>query len=355
MGTTVAGTMFIIGSGKKILIPEQPIDSIDLNLNVGDGNYTWSIGIDQSTSCTGITLMERQERLCCMVDVHRDKNLPDFYFYKDLKNFLIKVVKGSAVDYIVYEKPIPNSKFRTAQNRLFELKGKLEDWICDIPEFNGAVTDSFFPQSWKSVVMDKTAEGKDRHKDKFEIATDVCKIYPEARAYRDAYPFTDFDSFDSLGILTGFFRLAFKTRVENGIVVNELDENGRLKPMIHGTCEKRHDAVVYIAKIENGETFYDSIARTFGEAINLDWVDQIEILEFNDKLSLSENARVATTMANAVITKLPPEQIKLLRWEFNLDDVEGLWALMMYKSRFSKSDYYYMDSLFGMRKDICGE
>lgn len=285
--------------------------------------------------------MNAQETLAGTYDLHRDKSLPDRVFYKELKEFLVRLVANKKVRMLVYEKPVPNRKFQTAQRMLYELKGRLEEWIYDIPELEAAsIIDSVFPQTWKSLVMDKS-KGKNRSNDKLEIARDLIDLYPALREYGMSYPYTDYDGFDSLGILTGFKRYAF---------------NKAGMEQIHGTIEKKHIAAVFYYAADKDKSFTDVRTEAFGIYHVFECLWPMKFLAYNLGYKLTQNIRMASSGQVPVMTMLPPTEHQYLKWSFNMDvENKNVFAFIFRKSYLSKNNYDAFCDVLPCNQEVYGE
>ena len=335
---TLIGCMYNPKNENHIMIPEVALGAAQINL---DEKEVWDIGIDQSTSCTGLTIMNAEETVAGTFDLHRDRSLDDRVFYRELKQFLTRLVANKKVRILVFEKPVPNPRFKSAQHVLYELKGRLEEWVYEIPELeNAKIFDSIYPQTWKSLVMDKSA-GKNRANKKIEIARDMIKLFPALREYGQAYPYTDYDGFDSLGILTGFKRYAF----------NEVGME-----QIHGTIEKRHTAVVYYFTADKAMKFDEVFKAAFGDLSVVTDLQGMKFLAYNLRYKFNENIRMASSGNYPVMTMLPPNTHDYVKWEFNLDtENKNVFAFIFKKSALGRSNYNAFCNILPAFQEVYGE
>ena len=297
-------------NGYVLLSPCSP-SSFSLEL---DTSVQWEIGIDQSSSCTGIALHSIDNRFVVLLDVRRDKHLQKDVFYRELHILLRKLVKGADIRYIAIEKPVP-SKYRSAGAVLLELKGKLEDWIWEIPELQAAAFDSMYPQSWKSLVMD-AGKGKNRMNVKSEIAADLVDRYPCLRFYYTAYTGGGYDSFDALGILEGYREYAYTS-------------NG--SPMICGSTEKTHVSLVGYCWAENEKIASKEIfSEIFGEHF---YVFRPVFRAYNSRYNLHHNIRMASSNFKSLVTLLPAGLYTELQWDLDYDFMEEGKSLLMFVFR----------------------
>lgn len=310
---TVTGIVTLPKRNKYVMLPGQYIDSFELDLAGGE----WNLGIDQSTSCTGLCLERTDGFFRVLLDVSRDKALETKRFYRDLFKILAKLAKGCSFKYVIMEKPAPKDMY--ASRVLQELKGRVEEWVGMIPEFEDAVVDSLFPQTWKSYMVDKS-KGKNRHRDKLAVAEDISERFPLLLPYYVHYPYTDYDSFDACGILNGYMQYAF----------NSVGE-----PQIHGSIEKRHVSVVGYRWVDSAKVGENSEAFSCFCACH-----RPEVLAFNERYNLHENIRMASSSHEFVITILPKQLLQPFMWKYDIDIDEDKTMVMyvLRKGKFSSAD-----------------
>jgi len=336
MANIICGVLCAKEEPNAVSIERTFLTQFELEL---DNQYEWYVSIDQSTSCTGITLFPADGPYFILLDVWRDKTMDSYNYYIELKALLKRLFKGIRVTTLTYERPIPKAAFRSAQNVLFELKGRLEEWIRDIPELNNTYTESLLPQTWKSYVIKNTHSNK-KTLSKSMIALDIVSIYPGLRKYWEEYPFTDFDSFDSLGILLGYLRSAF---TEEGY------------PQIHGTLEKRHNTIVIYQDFTENEDFLQKIFDRLGAMTTMTCIAKSSFALCNTRYNWSKNVRIATSNNLGVITLVPDKEVENLHWKFDFPEGSHLVALLMRASDVSRSDMNILEKLFPMNEVIYGE
>ena len=336
MPNIITGTLCAKEGTNATLFSKTFLTEFDIAL---DKNFEWCIGIDQSTSCTGLTLYPVEGPYFILLDVYRDKCLDSFHYYVELKALLKRLVSGLNVSTLVYERPIPNAKFRTAQNVLYELKGRLEEWMREIPELNNTHIESLLPQTWKSYVVQKSHSNK-KNMSKSMIALDIVTEYPSLQLYYENYPFTDFDSFDSFGILLGYFRAAF-------------NEDGY--PQIHGYLEKRHNTIAIYQPFTEDEDFLQKLFDTLGAMSTMPSIQSSTFAMCNRRYSWMQNVRIATSTNDCLITLVPDKEVENLHWKFDFPENTHLTAMLFKASSVSRSDMNILEQLFPMNEVIYGE
>lgn len=166
----------------------------------GTGVY---VSLDQSTTCTGVVIASEDFRIICQMDFMRKET--DKYTYKlQLKDFIDWLVTDLKVKLLVIENPL-NIRGNHATEVLQDLFKYIKNIKDDIDELKQVPFDTIFPQQWKECVVNKS-KGKYRTGIKYEIASDICDIYPVLKNYLDVCPAKDYDSFDALGILLGYLK-----------------------------------------------------------------------------------------------------------------------------------------------------
>lgn len=309
------------------------IDPSDFSIKLPT-DREYELGIDQSTSCTGVYLQDTKEDISILVDVvHTEATKKDYV--RELFRFLNKLICEIEVRLVVCEKPIP----REGQTRTFriltELKGKLELFLDVNPSLQNAELHSIYPQSWKSRIVNK-AKGVGRMNVKACIAEDLCDEKPLLRNYYPLCPTKDFDSFDALGILAGYKRCAF---THTGV------------PKIWGDVEKRHGTRVYyryvaldpkLNSLGELEKFLKKDFRSYSKV----W--QPKLKAYNSDYNLIRNFKMASSTDKMTITILPEKVLEPLRWEFELerDEKKSMVAYITREGKFSKKEREFLEDMF---------
>lgn len=289
-----------------------PLYSSEFQLSL-NSKLTYDIGLDQSSSCTGIFIKSVDSRIRIIIDVKRDTGDP-YTFYRELKGFLKKLVKGQKIRHVICEDPPPVQNQRYTTKFLNELLGRVSEWMEDIPEFQNAEFNKILPQSWKALVMDKS-KGKNRSKNKECIAEDICDIYPEFNSYRDYHFSKDYDGFDACGILTGFLRYSYT-------------DNGTGIRMIAGTKKSRGKAYyayryIPVELANKPECINDFLGETkllFGN---------IPFYAFNYSKSVIDNIKIAGSNFKSCFTIAPEKELSQLRFMYDIEEKDD-YILLLY-------------------------
>lgn len=311
----IAGCVAFNDRNKYAVLPIQPLTSFNLDLCGGE----WDVGIDQSTSCTGICLERTDKSINVLLDVKRDQSMEVRMFYRDLFKLLNTITEsGDKFRFVVMEKPAPKDMY--ASRVLQELKGRMEEWIDLIPGFEGCLVDSLYQQTWKSYVVDKS-KGKNRGKSKECVADDLADKIPLLRGYLTSYPFSSYDSFDACGILYGFKKYAF-------------NDDGQ--EQIHGVIEKKHVSLVGYQWVDADNI--GNCCSTLGDFVK-NWTPKV--LAFNERYNLHTNIRMASSNNDFVVTIVPRNFLEPFMWKYGINIDDTTKRLVMYvlrKGRMRNSD-----------------
>ena len=217
---TISGLIHVVTKDGPVDRIIEPVHSDNFNLHLNE-DHSYMIGIDQSTSCTGFSILSTDMNIHVVIDFlnsDSDKN----QYLRAFRGFLFSICKGQKITLLVHEEPVPQQVQKYSSRVLQELVGHLKEWIASIPELEDAEIKSLYPQSWKSKVIDRDAAAsnggfKKRAKSKAAISEDVCKIFPYLCQYRARHFSKDYDCFDATGILIGWILLSHNEKGEEQI------------------------------------------------------------------------------------------------------------------------------------------
>ena len=308
-------------------------------------NLHYMVGIDQSTSCTGFYVRECSGRIETLFDVRRGADDTE-EFFKNLKFILKSVFEDTIVDLVVHEEPVPNLKQAYSGRILSELKGRLQEWIKEIPAFQNATIKRLYPQSWKKFIMDaKAAKAAGttvakRMKSKAAISEDVCKILPYFKAYRDLHYSVDYDAFDACGILVGYLAAAF-------------DSDGNRK--IYSIQEKRHSTMMYYKYVKRSE-FLEKIPHEVIFGSDYFAYRDCPVLMYNSSYKFIDNVVMAGSEFPISLTTLPDSEVTRLQFSFNFEKNPDyvMAAVICNKGKVSGSILSGLKSRFEMFEEIKG-
>lgn len=336
----LSGCIYVRPKGVMQII--EPCRSYDAKIKLNK-KTSYLVGIDQSTSCTGIFLLDKTATFWILIDFKRDDPNKELFF-RDLEGFLRELLDGVRVTLVVHEEPIPSTIAPTAHAVLSDLRGRLRSWIARNPAMENAELHSIYPQTWKSRVLDKAElagrglKPKSVFNSKFKMATELCRIYPFFDSYRCRRFSTDFDAFDALGILMGYLKYSH-------------NEKGQHK--ICGTIEKRHKTIVGYAYVDKNSL---SFPGTVDEKLGILRYSLIPaVLSFNAEYSVAQNIKMASSNWNFVVTVLPDKYLQPLMWQFDFKEDKGkVMVLFIFKKSYLRmyNSVEAICELFPMHEEV---
>lgn len=295
----VAGIM--VKDDRYIIIKTTQLELFEFHL-VKD--HTYYVGIDQSTTCTGIFIMDVDLKSYVMLDVKREGTDKDIYF-RGLHGVLNMILTSANIKMVVLEEPF-SSKFAPASSMILkELKGKLLAWFSQMPQLRQVPIHTIYPQTWKSKICDVSMNKNDpikysdAVKNKKAMASLLCRTFPLLQNYLNLHFSTDCDGFDACGIILGYIMYS---HTKGGM------------PRICGIKEQRHVSLVCYAQVAKSEiTGRDALCRPLGEA---NYSCSPVMLAYNTDYNRHDNIRMASSNWDAVVTVLPAKQTEELCWRF---------------------------------------
>lgn len=335
----ISGTYWNMDYNKMRMIQPQSLAYFEPALSK---KQSYVVALDQSTTCTGIAVADTEFKFFVILDVINDCISKESYF-NELHQLLRKMFRDVDVRLLIHEKPVP-SKYGYTASILQTFVGRLREWLANEDDFNIGNIVSIYPQEWKSYIVNSSKGGGMKRGKKVQrgyvkslVAEDVCDIYPLANAYRKVTPSKDYDSFDALGILTGYVRYAY---TDEGI------------PKICGQEEKTHVSLVSFMYLPESalEDVNVLIQPLGGCAENL----KPQYKVYNPKYNLHTNIRKATSNCKSTITILPDSEIPVLQMEFGFKTIPN-GKMVMYafkKGALRKSEEEKIRKSFPMTKEV---
>lgn len=165
----------------------------------------YQIGLDQSTSNTGLFVKDYNNTEVHMIEVMRARGQDASDYIYDLEMFLHQLFEGCVVSHIIYERPIKTESYRSSQV-LFQLEGTVNALSKRYTEFRNAKIDNIENASWRSVVIDKELENVYSRKELSRIS--INHIFPWTAQYGMSL-YKDNDIFEAIGVIMGWFILSF--------------------------------------------------------------------------------------------------------------------------------------------------
>ena len=324
----VSGILVARSTNKYALVPPMQYNKVSIRL---PGDRVWRLGFDQSTSCTGIFMMDKQMDCLVMFEMLRDCDKETYY--RELYYFIRNITQGRKIEVVVCEKPVPSKHVYTS-GVLREFLGRLDVWVGEL--FPDADYGKIYPQTWKSFVIDKS-KGKNRSNNKACIAEDVCDIFPLLDEYKKRKISKDFDGFDAAGVLLGYTMYAYSP-------------NGSM--LIHGEEEKRHVSFVcykYVRKDSLGG--FNFKQELFGYRHPY---FSPKALGYNNRYSRFKNIRMASSNWKCVLTVLPDSEVKTLRFRFPIqEDTNYCMVMIVFSKKYlTKTNKDYLESQFPFHEEV---
>lgn len=294
----------------------------------------YEIGIDQSTSCTGIYIQDTKNLVNILLELeYANKDKKDYF--ADIFYLIGSLVKGKTVNLIVCERPVPKDVGSYTYRVLTELFGKLEVYLEFNPDLAKTELQSIFPQAWKSRIIDKS-KGTGRINSKLNCAEDICDKKPLLKNYLYMSPAKDLDGFDACGILLGYKKCAF---TDKGM------------PKIYGVVEKTHISRVYyryidVSNVHSAADFREAVFGFLGETVDY-FQPKLKVYNDDGNYNLLRNIKMASSTYSFTVTQLPDKVIEPLRWsfEFEYDKNKVMFAYIIKKKDFKKSELNVLDSV----------
>lgn len=264
----------------------------------------YRIGIDQSSSATGIYVTDEENTFHLIGDIERGAQNKD-RFFSDLRMFMMRMVQGTNLDLFVSEVVVQAMRTR-ALPVLAQLKGQINQWKFNIPEFEMLGEDGFDEiqaGTWKKHFYKKGKPGKNRFNTKREIALDIMDDYPELIEYFNiCKPSSDYDGFDAFGVLQGYLK--------------EHQIDGKVRK-IAGNKEFWGDIMIYYR-------VFDSVQSLTKETLLEGFEVQAEkyganFAEEDPNISWYSNVRKAASSKKFMITRVQePTHLMMVKWLMNI-------------------------------------
>lgn len=169
-----------------------------------DDNLVYDVALDQSNTCTGLTIMSTNNRYLFISEIINDGI--DFDTYRRTLILILKrILGGKNVRYLIIEKPLG---FITGKKNIHldRLKKMLEDFINTSNDLKVLRFEETSPQTWRSGLMKKDNPFPKNSKE--ACVFEVNRLYPLTKYFKSHIKSNtgkaDYDGLESLGILLGF-------------------------------------------------------------------------------------------------------------------------------------------------------
>ena len=165
-------------------------------------NLIYDVGIDQSTSCTGVGIQSINDEYITIMEI-ANEGLSKSFYLNALKTIFNKFIDVN-IRYLVMEDPL-NFMTKNQNSALISLKHALKDYF-ENSAFSYNKYDLIQPQSWRAGLI-----GKDNPHPKTSKEAAVYEIlerYPELNVFKDItfHPTNNsgYDGFEALGLIIGY-------------------------------------------------------------------------------------------------------------------------------------------------------
>lgn len=237
-----------------------------------DPSKTYDVGIDQSTSCTGIGICPLDDSFKIILEI---LNVNAGQYYKvQLRNFIKEIFSGIKIRCFIMEEPLGYLSGR--RNKvLTDLKKYLDELRGDL---SIEMFDSSNPPSWRHGLMPKATQG-DRRK-KSTVVDTLLEMFP---GFSNFLPYCngDTDGFEALGIIIGY-------KARHGI-----DSSGGLK--IVGPKNTRKEALSFFKYYDVSSGDFDSIMKEVMRIPKevITGIGELKVKSYNDEGNIYCNAKMS--------------------------------------------------------------
>lgn len=243
------------------------IQSFELNL---DRSKVYDVGIDQSTSCTGISICPLDKSFIIVLELLNFDR--DAYYVPQLCNFIRKTFSDLELRYLIMEEPLGyvtgrrNSTLTKLKKTLVPLKDEL-----NVKHF-----DTILPAAWRHGLMPKAGKGDRRKKE--TVVNAVLELYPNLE---DFLPYSngDYDGIESLGIIVGF-------KARHGV-----DDSGGLK--IIGPTNTKRRGIAFFKYLELSKDVQVQIDKDMAIfKMYMHHKDSLHFKSYNEEHNLYNNVKM---------------------------------------------------------------
>lgn len=170
-----------------------------------DPNKFYMITMDQSTSCSGITVKSIDNTHVILMEVKKDSGDKSAGYIYKLEDLLDAMCDGANIAALIYERPV--IRHFQSTRVLFQLDGMLKNLPMKHPQFSATQIDQIPVSSWRACVLPHQGKGEDL---KLKVKQALLQKYDWLQLYGASIG-TDNDVFDSIGILTGWMNRGYDT------------------------------------------------------------------------------------------------------------------------------------------------
>lgn len=286
-------------------------------------NKVYEIGIDQSTTCTGIAFKSTDNEIVLQMEFYSKYLGSEDIYLSHLRELLRALCKGRRIDLVVLEKPVIGG-WASARSKLLPFARKVKDIVGEIPEYRGKKVEWIQKNVWTSMIRNKS-KGKGRANNKREIAIDTYEMFPYSETMFKWSRDKDYGAMEALGILEGF---KLKYRKTEGIL-----DNAKVGS---------HMGAIFLYGEEG------KVLEQFGVLVR-DWVafsrEKLQYRSYNAENRLHENVKMCDAGESASVFQLN-NNIDLISvlFEFDLNIIPNarMVILVTAKRNISKKNWEYL-------------
>lgn len=307
------------------------------------------VGIDQSTTCTGIYIRDVDGKIDLICDYHRMTDRVDDYV-DQLLRLLEYFLRGKRVKLFVYEALPKGMKENPVLERLHKT---VDGWRTSSPTFrelNSRTFGDIPPTMWKrhNYLGERERSGEQESHaftEKRTLAEDIVVAKPHLKDFLDNSISKDLDAFDAAGILEGYL---LEHYVDGDIkagkrkIGGEMHYYNNIFVMVKPFRYVSDDALLEQLKLEVGRYFPE-------------W-KKIPFLYWNRGESFYKNIRQAMNYFDIIYTVIEDdEEITPLkfRYNFNLRSDEKVYLVIAkskdvpqsVKSKISKENVLFSETI----------
>lgn len=293
-------------------------------------NDCYDVGIDQSTSCTGIGIKSLDGKTVIVLEVVNN-GLHSSRFTPALINFILRLLGGFEIRYLVIEQPLP---YVSGQRNsvLTNLKNMLTSAILTDEKMNVKHFDSILPQSWRKGLIQKDNPFDKRSKR--ATVHEIIKKYPNMKAFKSiTYNPTDssgFDGFESLGIIEGY--------INRHAITNDNNITKIIGPK--NTTKQAIGIFLYTDDLDRVMEIANNIA-SFEPKLG-----EPQIKYYNEEETIYANIRMALVDGITITTVSKAIDVTAIKMMFNIkeidDDGKLMFMIVIPKNNLKKNTIQYL-------------
>lgn len=255
-----------------------------------------SIAFDQSSTQTGISIMDDNNRLVAVVDLI-NKGLPKEDFIRMVRRWIHLNLDKYSIRYVICERAEQNAPQQYVKKLLQKLIDIIEDFAMDknVPHYQ------LDNKTWKKHYLAEDKFKGRRVKTELvkpAIVDKTCDLYPELHNYY--YQNDGTDSADAVGIMYGFIHECF---------VNGLNSKWKVCAIMP-TYNRRKYSAEFVTKNELAEK-----VKSYPQYYN-----NLTIVKYNPDYTWDDNARkIINFFPNGAILYTDSDKIRIGIWQGEAD------------------------------------